>query len=178
MSREALATRRYPKYPARGGSKERAPALEAMADDFYTDMRDEDLYDEAPTTQALSTYDITRMSQFSQVMTEIQPSFDGKTSRLAYEDAIDDWRDITEQDDEKRGPALRNRLEGDAAIYKKILDRDALKSKEEGVTYFKRTLRPFFVKGSANMFLPFSAVYNLRRGSSDFMNGCQDFKFS
>ena len=49
-----------------------------MADDFYTDMRDEDLYDEAHTTQAMSTYDITRMSQFSQVTTKMPPSFDGK----------------------------------------------------------------------------------------------------
>ena len=97
-----LTTRRYPEYPAQGGSKERAPALEAMADDFYTDMRDEDLYDEAHTTQAMSTYDITRMSQFSQVTTKIPPSFDGKTSWFAYEDAIDDWCDVTELDDEKR----------------------------------------------------------------------------
>ena len=71
--RKALTTRRYPEYPAGGGSKERAPALEAMADDFYTDMRDEDFYGE-------STYDVTRMSQFSQVTTKIPPSLDGKTS--------------------------------------------------------------------------------------------------
>ena len=77
------------------------------------------------------------------------PSFDEKTSWFAYENAIDDWCDITELDDEKRGPALRNRLERDAAIYKKILDRDALKNKEKGVLYFKRTLRPVFVKGRA-----------------------------
>ena len=148
-----------------------------MADDFYTDIRDEDLYDEAHTTQAMSTYDITRMSQFSQVTTKIPPSFDGKASWLAYEDAIDDWCDITELDDEKRGPALRNRLEGDAAIYKKILDRDALKSKEEGVTYFKRTLRPFFVKGSVNVFLyRFQQFMNLRRGSSDLMKWMSRFQ--
>ena len=148
-----------------------------MADDFYTDMRDEDLYDEAHTTQAMSTYDITRMNQFSQVTTKIPPSFDGKTSWFAYEDAIDDWCDITELDDEKRGPALRNRLEGDAAIYKKILDRDALKSKEEGVTYFKRTLRPFFVKGSVNVFLyRFQQFMNLRRGSSDLMKWMSRFQ--
>ncbi|CAE7488828.1 unnamed protein product, partial [Symbiodinium pilosum] len=83
-----------------------------MADDFYTDMRDEDLYDEAHTTQAMLT--------------------------------CDDWCDITELDDEKRGPALRDRLEGGAAIYKKILETDALKNKEEGVLCFKRTLRLFF----------------------------------
>ena len=145
-----------------------------MADDFYTDMRDEDRYDEAHTTQAMSTYDITRMSQFSQVTTKIPPSFDGKTSWFAYEDAIDDWCDITELDDEKRGPAFRNRLEGDAAIYKKMLD---LKNKEESVTDFKRTLRPFFMKGSANVFLyRFQQFMNLRRGSSDLMKWMSRFQ--
>ena len=78
--REALTTRRYPEYPVQGGSTERAPTSAAMADDFYTDMRDEDLYDEAHTTQAMLTCDVTRMSQFSQVTTKIPPSFDGKTS--------------------------------------------------------------------------------------------------
>ena len=56
------------------------------------------------------------------------------------------------------------------AIYRKMLDRDNLKSKEDGVTYFKRTLRPFFVKGSVNVFLyRFQQFMNLRRGSSDLM---------
>ena len=50
----------------------------------------------------------------SQVTTNIPVSFDGKSSRLAIQDAIDDLWDITELDEEKRGPALRNRLEGDA----------------------------------------------------------------
>ena len=84
--------------------------------------------------------------------TKIPPSFDGKTTWFTFEDAIDDWCDIPELDEEKRAPALRNRLEGDATIYKNILDRDALKNKEEGMIYFKRT---------QVFFLPFSAVYEL-----------------
>ena len=32
-------------------------------------------------------------------------------------EGIDDWWDITELEAEQRGPALRNRLEGDAAEY-------------------------------------------------------------
>ena len=52
-------------------------------------------------------------------------------------------------DEEKKGSAIRNRPEGEATtIDKKILDRDQLKSKKYGVVYVKRTLRPFFVKGS------------------------------
>ena len=50
---------------------------------------------------------------------QVQPSYDGRSSWFAYEDAIDDWCGITELDNDKRGPALRNRLEGEAAIHKK-----------------------------------------------------------
>ena len=35
---------------------------------------------------------------------------------------VDDWCDITELEPEKRGPALRNRLEGEAQQYKRLLD--------------------------------------------------------
>ena len=109
---EALTTRRYPRCPdAQRAREERAPVAysrEAMADDFYTDTRDEDLYVEVYTTQAVSTYDITHMSQFSQLTTRMPPSLDWKTSWFAYEDAIDDWCDIAESDEDKRGPALRN----------------------------------------------------------------------
>ena len=117
------------------------------------------------------------MSQFSQLTKKIPPSFDGETSWFAYEDALDDWCDITELDDEKRGPALRNKLEGDAAIYKKMLSRENVKSKEDGVTYFKRTLRPFFVKVSVNVFLyRFQLFMSLRRGSSNLMKWMSRFQ--
>ena len=41
---------------------------------------------------------------------KIPPQFNGKSSWFAYEEAIDDWCDITELDAHKRGPALRNNL--------------------------------------------------------------------
>ena len=113
----------------------------------------------------------------SELTTRIPPSLDGNTSRLACEDAIDDWRDITDLDKERRGPALRNRLEGEATIYKKILDNCHLKSKQDGAAYFKRALRHFFVKGSVNVFLyGFQLFMNLRRGSSDLMKWMSRFK--
>ena len=52
-----------------------------------------------------------------QMTTKVAPAYDGRTSVFAFEDAIDDWCDITELEAERRGPALRNRLEGDAAQY-------------------------------------------------------------
>eukprot|EP00439_Symbiodinium_sp_Y106_P068830 s1091_g11.t1 len=82
------------------------------------------------------------------------------------QDAIDGWCDITELDNDKRGPALRNRLEGEAAIHKRLLDRDRLKDPNNGVKYFKSFLRPLFVKGAANVFLyRFQQFMNLHRGN-------------
>lgn len=68
-----------------------------------------------------------------QMTTKIPPAFDGKTSFFAFEDAIDDWRDITDIEEEKRGPALRNKLEGEDAAYKRILDREMLRIAENGL---------------------------------------------
>ena len=49
-----------------------------------------------------------------QMTTRVALAYDRRTSFFAFEDAIDDWCDITELEAERRGPALRNRLEGDA----------------------------------------------------------------
>eukprot|EP00439_Symbiodinium_sp_Y106_P048864 s4162_g6.t1 len=86
------------------------------------------------------------------------------------EDAIDDWCDITELDNDKRGPALRNRLEGEAAIHKRLLDRERLKDPNNGVKYFKSFLRPLFVNGAAKVFLyRFQQFMNLHRGNGDML---------
>ena len=98
---------------------------------------------------------------------------------VAYEDAIDDWCDITELDGDKRGPALRNRLEGEAAIHKRLLDRDRLKDPNNGVKYFKSFLRPLFVKGAANVFLyRFQQFMNLHRGNGDMLRWITRFQLS
>eukprot|EP00435_Cladocopium_sp_Y103_P027357 s1108_g6.t1 len=88
-----------------------------------------------------------------QMTTKVAPSYDGKTGFFAFEDALDDWCDITELESEKCGPALRNRLEGHAAAYKRLLDRDRLRGGNEGVSYFKRTFRPHFIEGAQTVFL-------------------------
>ena len=84
--------------------------------------------------------------------TKVAPAYDGRTSFFAFEDAIDDWCDITELEPEKRGPALRNRLEGEARQHKKLLDREMPRDPNDGVNYFNRLLRPHFVKGAQNVF--------------------------
>ena len=123
--------------------------------------------------------ELHRLSAFQQVTTKVPPSYDGRSSWFAYEDAIDDWCDITELDNEKRGPALRNRLEGEAAIDKRLLDRDRLKDPNNGVKYFKSFLRPLFVKGAANVFLyRFQQFRNLHRGNGDMLRWITRFQLS
>ena len=109
----------------------------------------------------------------TQVTTKVPPGFDGKTSWFAFEDAIDDWCET-----EKWGPALRNRLEGGASVYKRLLDRDDLRQPNgRGVDYFKRTLRPHFVKGAQTVFLyRFMKFMKNYRGSGDLMKWMTRFQ--
>ena len=51
---------------------------------------------------------------------KIPPLFDGSTSWFWYEELIDDWLDLPMLEAEKkRGPALKNRLVGDAEMHKR-----------------------------------------------------------
>ena len=86
------------------------------------------------------------------ITTKIPPQFDGQTSWFQYEDLIDDWIDLTTLENSRHGPALKNRLCGEAAVYKTLLDRDILKT-AGGVQQFKDVLRPNFVKGTQSIFL-------------------------
>ena len=54
--------------------------------------------------------------------------FDGSTSWFKYEELIEDWLDLTVLEDTKWGPALKNRLVGDAEMYKGLLDRESLRA--------------------------------------------------
>ena len=110
------------------------------------------------------------MTAFQQVTTKVPPAFNGLTSWFTFEELIDDWTDITELDAEKQGPALRNRLEGDAAVYKPLLDRYLLKDPNDGVAYFKRTMRPHFIKGNQSVFMwRLFQLMKFNRGSQDFL---------
>ena len=53
---------------------------------------------------------------------------------------------------EKRFPALKNRLVGDAEMYKGLIDREPLTA-ADGVKYFRDTLRPHFIRGAQSVFL-------------------------
>ena len=87
-----------------------------------------------------------------QMTPKIPPGYDGQSSWMAFEEMLLDWEDITLLDLEKRGPALKSRLYGDAAIFKPMLERDKLRQ-AEGVEYFLSTLRPGVEKGAQAIFL-------------------------
>ena len=121
----------------------------------------------------------TQIHMTQQMTTKVAPAYDGRTSFFAFEDAIDDWCDITELEPEKRGPALRNRLEGDAQQYKRLLDREMLRDPHEGVNYFKRFLRPHFIKGAQNVFLyRFMQFMKFNRGTMDLQKWMTRFQLT
>ena len=102
---------------------------------FEHGERDDDYFlhgSESYVTNHRHLNELHRLSAFQQVTTKVPQTYDGRSSWFAYEDAIGDWCDITELDNDKRGPALRNRLEGEAAIHKRLLDRDRLTPLREG----------------------------------------------
>ena len=70
-------------------------------------------------------------------------------------------------------------MEGEAAIHKRLLDRDRLKDPNNGVKYFKSFLRPLFVKGAANVFLyRLQQFMNLHRGNGDMLRWITRFQLS
>jgi hypothetical protein len=104
------------------------------------------------------------------ITTKVPPAFDGRGSWFAHEEMIDDWVDLTTLTPDKHGPALKNRLSGEAAVHKPLLDRDRLRDPNEGVQYLKDTLRPHFVKGSQSVFLwRFFQLLRSHRGNTDFV---------
>ena len=137
--------------------------------DLYEDEPNDD-YESYAMRQRIQPHG-GQLMMTTQVTTKVPPGFDGKTSWFAFEDAIDDWCDITELESEKWGPALRNRLEGEASVFKRLLDRDELRQPNgRGVEYFKRTLRPHFVKGAQTVFLyRFMRFMKNNRGNGDLM---------
>ena len=98
---------------------------EEDTDDFPAENR------EKPAETLVGTYRAESTDQYTAergITTKIPPLFDGSTSSFTYEELTDDWLDLTVLEAEKRAPALKNRLVGDAEMYKGRLDREHLKT--------------------------------------------------
>ena len=98
----------------------------------------------------------------SGITTKIPALFVGTTTWFKYEELIDDWLDLTVLETGKRGSALKNRLIGDAAMFKGLLDREPLRA-ASGVKYFRDTLRPHFIKGAQSVCLWFFIIRGKRK---------------
>ena len=140
---------------------------EEALDDFTT---------ENPNTRAESMVRAIRAQSTDEwkaasgITTKIQPLFDGSTSWFNYEGLIEDWLDLTLLEARQRGPALKNRLVGAAEIYEGLLNRESLRA-EDGVKYFRDTLRHQFIKGSRSVFLwRFNQFIRARRGNIEMVN--------
>ena len=154
-----------------------------IASHGYNNYDDIDIVDDGWNAESYAMRRSTPQSHTihmtQQMTTKVAPAYDGRTSFFAFEDAIDDWCDITELEAERRGPALRNRLEGDAAQYKRLLDRELLKDPVEGVNYFKRFLRPHFIKGAQTVFLyRFMQFMKHNRGTMDLQRWMTRFQLT
>ena len=103
------------------------------------------------------------------ITTKIPPLFNGSTSWFKYEELIDDWLDLTLLEAGKRGPALKNRLAGDAENHKGLLKQESLRA-EDGVKYFKDTSRPNFIKGAQSYRFSRS-----RRGNAEMVKWISKF---
>ena len=84
-------------------------------DDFLAVNRDRVAETLVGTYRAKSTDQWTAKSW---ITTKIPPLFDGSTSWFKYEKLIDDCLDLTVLEAEKRAPALKTRLVGDAEMHK------------------------------------------------------------
>ena len=98
---------------------------------------------------------------------KIAPAWDGRGSWFTYEEIVQDWLDITSIDPDKRGPALRARMLGDALAYKPLLVRERL-TRPDGVEYFLSSLRKEYVKDAPSIyFWRFLNFMKLRKGGMD-----------
>ena len=126
-----------------------ASTLEDVLDTNEVPQNDEEQL--AYTTQA--TFGAGDLPHGALMSAKVPPAYDGRGSWFNFEELVYDWEDSCLLGKELRGPALKNRLSGEAAVYKPMLNRDLLKEKETGVEYFLSTLRPHFVKGVQSVFL-------------------------
>ena len=91
---------------------------------------------------------------------------------------IEDWLEPTVLEETKRRPALKNRLVGDAEMYKGLLNRESL-TETDGVQHFRNTLRLHFLKGAHVVFLwSFYQFNRARTRSLDMVKWIDRFSLS
>ena len=98
---------------------------------------------------------------------KVPPAYSGSESFFEYEILVKEWCEITSCDKEKRGAYLKNRLWGEAAVYKETMPPDLYQG-EAGPEKLLQFLRPIFIKGATQTFLHrLLRFMNTHRGSMD-----------
>ena len=126
-----------------------------MSEDEFSFMGADSAHADA-TSMDIIRYDRmqnTKTAELLAMTVKQPPAYDGVISWFQYEERVDEWCDVTLCAPDKRGPMLRSRLCGLAETYKQLLDPAQLKDEDNGVNYFKNTLRKHFLKGSDHTFL-------------------------
>ena len=101
------------------------------------------------------------------MIAKVPPAYDGLTSFFAYEEYVEEWLLITTIEAEKQAPLLRFRLKGNALTVNTLLNTELLK-RPGAIKYFLDTIRPYFVKDRAHVFLwRFLRLFKFTRGNSD-----------
>ena len=91
------------------------------------------------------------------------PSYDGKVSWFRYEELVDDWVTITTVEAPKRDAQEQTHRR---CLYVQGSPQDP----DEGVNYFKNTLKKYFLKGATNVYLyRLLSFFNQRRQSQEFL---------
>ena len=144
---------------------------------YLTDDQETGFLDGPRDSAALAANSYTRLSHGMSMTPKIPPGFDGIMSWFEYEQWVEDWVALTTIEPARQGPSLKTRLTGLAEKYKELLDNNRLKDPEQGVEYFKRFLRPYFVKGVQHVYLyRFLQLFKTWRGSKDYVTWITDFE--
>ena len=141
---------------------------EEASDDFPTENLNKPAESMVGAFRAQSTDEWTAAGGMTWKIPQL---FDGSTSWFKYEDLIEDWLDLTVLEVSQRGPALKNRLISELQkSVKGLLNRESLRA-DDGVEYFRDTLRIHYVKGAQNVFLwRFYLLIRARRGNTEMVD--------
>jgi hypothetical protein len=102
-----------------------------------TDQEEDEEYLVLSTRSAFTRPDLPHGALMS---TKVPLAFDGRGSWFASEEMVQDWEDSFVLGTKSRGPALKLRLTGEAAVFKPTLNRNRFKDENEGVEYFLNTM--------------------------------------
>jgi len=135
------------------------------------------------TDMALVTsYSSSELKSGERFNVKVPPAFNGVEPWYVYEELVRDWCDITSIEKDKQGPLLRQRLTGEALVYKPQIDKEKLKNANEvsgipqGVKYFLDFLRPKHLKNPAAFFLYRLVQYmRVHRGRMEIGRWCTRF---